>query len=70
MVSNTLYIFAGYISETMKMGASLPAYQTFTLDELKEATDCFDASSFLCDGSHGQVSISNFIGSIGLKLKD
>lgn len=46
---------ARYISETMKMGASLPAYRTFTLDELKEATGCFDASSFMCDGSHGQI---------------
>lgn len=51
----------------MKMGASLPAYRTFTLDELKEATDCFDSSSFMCDASHGQVCISNFIRSIGLK---
>ncbi|KAL9419486.1 hypothetical protein AB3S75_037280 [Citrus x aurantiifolia] len=46
---------ARYISETMKMGASLPAYRTFTLDELKEATDCFDSSSFMCDASHGQI---------------
>nr|KYP51615.1 putative LRR receptor-like serine/threonine-protein kinase At1g14390 family [Cajanus cajan] len=45
----------GYISETMKMGASLPAYRTFALDELKEATNNFDASCFISEGPHGQI---------------
>ncbi|KAG5001002.1 putative inactive leucine-rich repeat receptor-like protein kinase [Glycine soja] len=46
---------ARYISETMKMGASLPAYRTFALDELKEATNNFDESSFISEGPHGQI---------------
>ncbi|KAK7313726.1 hypothetical protein VNO77_38921 [Canavalia gladiata] len=46
---------ARYISETMKMGASLPAYRTFALDELKEATNNFDASCIISEGSHGQI---------------
>ncbi|KAK7317416.1 hypothetical protein RJT34_01625 [Clitoria ternatea] len=46
---------ARYISETMKMGASLPAYRTFALDELKEATNNFDSSCFISEGSHGQI---------------
>jgi len=49
------YLFAGCISQTMKMGASLPAYRTFALDELKESTNNFDASSFISEGPHGQV---------------
>ena len=50
-------LLTGYISETMKMGASLPAYRTFALDELKEAANNFDASSFMSEGPHGQVCI-------------
>lgn len=47
--------FAGYISLTMKLGASLPAYRNYALEELKEATNNFDASSLIGEGSHGQV---------------
>lgn len=46
---------ARYISQTMKMGASLPAYRTFALDELKEATNNFDASCFISEGPYGQI---------------
>ncbi|KAI4332830.1 hypothetical protein L6164_017707 [Bauhinia variegata] len=46
---------ARYISLTMKMGDSLPAYRTFALDELKEATNNFDASGFISEDSHGQI---------------
>ncbi|KAL6327358.1 hypothetical protein AAG906_018960 [Vitis piasezkii] len=43
------------ISQTMKLGAlGLPAYRTFFLEELKEATNNFDESS-LIEGSHGQI---------------
>ncbi|KAM1027205.1 hypothetical protein ACFX2A_040998 [Malus domestica] len=45
---------AKYISETMKLGASLPAYRTFALEELKEATNDFDDSTLLGEGAHGQ----------------
>jgi len=46
-------LFAGYILETMKMGANLPAYRTLALDEPKEATKNFDESSFTSEGPHG-----------------
>lgn len=41
----------------MKMGASLPAYRTFALEELKEATNNFDDSTLLGEDSDGQVCI-------------
>lgn len=43
------------ISETMKMGTGLPAYRTFPLDQLKEATNNFDASSLISEGPLGQI---------------
>ncbi|GFP93959.1 probable inactive leucine-rich repeat receptor-like protein kinase at3g03770 [Phtheirospermum japonicum] len=47
---------ARYISETMKLGAlGIPAYRTFVLDELKEATSNFTASNLIGEGSYGQV---------------
>jgi hypothetical protein len=48
---------AGYISETMKLGPSLPAYRTYALEELKEATKNFEASSLIGATSIGQVQI-------------
>ena len=48
----------GYISQTMKTGElGLPAYRTFSLEELEEATNNFDTSAFMGEGSHGQVCI-------------
>lgn len=42
----------------MKLGAlGLPPYRTFVPDELKEATDNFNASSLIGEGSYGQVPI-------------
>ncbi|KAK7842258.1 putative inactive leucine-rich repeat receptor-like protein kinase [Quercus suber] len=47
---------ARYISQTMKMGElGLPAYRTFSLEELEEATNNFDTSAFMGEGSHGQM---------------
>lgn len=47
---------ARYISQTMKLGAlGLPTYRTFTLEELEEATNNFDTSTFMGEGSHGQM---------------
>lgn len=40
----------------MKLGAlGVPPYRTFVPDELKEATDNFNASSVIGEGSYGQV---------------
>ena len=40
----------------MKTGAlGLPGYRTFSLEELEEATNNFDTSAFMGEGSHGQV---------------
>ncbi|KAJ4850293.1 hypothetical protein Tsubulata_036785 [Turnera subulata] len=47
---------ARYISQTMKLGAiGLPAYRTFSLEELEEATSNFDTSTFMGEGSNGQM---------------
>ncbi|XP_073041660.1 probable inactive leucine-rich repeat receptor-like protein kinase At3g03770 [Primulina eburnea] len=47
---------ARYISETMKLGAlGIPPYRTFVLDELKEATNNFNATNIIGEGSNGQV---------------
>ncbi|KAM2890230.1 hypothetical protein COP2_008675 [Malus domestica] len=47
---------ARYISQTMKTGAlGLPSYRTFSLEELEDATQNFDTSTFMGEGSHGQM---------------
>lgn len=44
------------ISQTMKLGAlGLPAYRTFSLEELEYATNNFESSAFMGEGSQGQV---------------
>lgn len=39
----------------MKLGTSIPPYRTFTLDELKEATNNFDVSTLITESLDGQV---------------
>ncbi|XWS60288.1 hypothetical protein CRYUN_Cryun07bG0023600 [Craigia yunnanensis] len=47
---------ARYISEAAKLGAQgLPACRSFTLEELKEATNNFDNSALLGEGSYGKL---------------
>ncbi|WCJ43577.1 Leucine-rich repeat protein kinase family protein [Euphorbia peplus] len=47
---------ARYISQTMKLGAlGIPAYRNFSLEELEEATNNFDTSAFMGEGSQGQM---------------
>ncbi|CAB4264903.1 unnamed protein product [Prunus armeniaca] len=63
-----------YISDTMKLGASLPAYRTFALEELQEATHNFDDSTLLGEGSHGQIyrgklPDGTFVAIRGLKMR-
>lgn len=65
---------ARYISVTMKLGASLAPYRTYALEELKEATNDFDASSLIGEGSHGQIykgklSDGTFIAIRSLKMR-
>ena len=50
-------MLAEHISQTMKLGTSLPPYRTFSLDELKEATNNFDASTLISESPDGQVSV-------------
>ncbi|GER26962.1 leucine-rich repeat protein kinase family protein [Striga asiatica] len=52
---------ARYISRAMKLGAlGLPAYRTFSVEELKEATNNFNTSASMGEGSNGQMLISAF----------
>lgn len=45
-----------YVSQTMKLGAlGLPPYRTFSLEELEDATSNFDTSTFMGEGSQGQM---------------
>ncbi|KAF5735175.1 hypothetical protein HS088_TW15G00675 [Tripterygium wilfordii] len=47
---------ARYISQSVKLGAlGVPGYRTFSLEELEEATENFDTSAFMGDGSQGQM---------------
>lgn len=52
----TFSLLKGYISQTMRIGAlGIPAYRTFSLEELEKATNGFETSTFMGEGSHGQV---------------
>jgi hypothetical protein len=47
---------AGYISQAVKFGTQImPTHRVFSLEELKEATKCFERSAFLGEGSIGKV---------------
>ncbi|XVE62506.1 hypothetical protein DITRI_Ditri06bG0123200 [Diplodiscus trichospermus] len=47
---------ARYVSQTMKLGAvGLPAYRTFSLEEIEDATNNFDTTAFMGEGSQGQM---------------
>ncbi|CAN8269851.1 unnamed protein product [Cochlearia groenlandica] len=47
---------ARYISQTMKLGGlGLPTYRTFSLEELEYATNNFESSAFMGEGSQGQI---------------
>ncbi|KAE8710331.1 putative inactive leucine-rich repeat receptor-like protein kinase [Hibiscus syriacus] len=47
---------ARYISQTMKLGAlGLPSYRTFSLEDLEDATNNFDTTAFIGEGSQGQL---------------
>ncbi|KAE8704730.1 putative inactive leucine-rich repeat receptor-like protein kinase [Hibiscus syriacus] len=47
---------ARYLSQAMNLGAlGLPAYRTFSLEELEVATNNFDTAAFMGEGSQGQM---------------
>ncbi|XP_039139340.1 LOW QUALITY PROTEIN: probable inactive leucine-rich repeat receptor-like protein kinase At3g03770 [Dioscorea cayenensis subsp. rotundata] len=47
---------ARYISQTMKLGTlGLPSYRSFSLEELEAATNNFETSAFMGEGSYGQM---------------
>ncbi|KNA13635.1 hypothetical protein SOVF_114850 isoform A [Spinacia oleracea] len=54
--SSKLLTDARYISQTMKLGAlGIPAYRTFSLEELEIATNKFASTAFMGEGSQGQM---------------
>lgn len=54
--SLVFHLSIGYITQAMKLGSlSVPSYRTFSLEELEEATNNFDTSTFVGEGSTGQV---------------
>ncbi|KAF5460036.1 hypothetical protein F2P56_019935 [Juglans regia] len=54
--SSELLANARFVSEAAKLGMQgLPACRSFSLDELKEATNNFDGSAFMGEGSCGKL---------------
>jgi len=45
----------GYITQSKRLGLLPQPSRTFTLEELKEATDSFNPAAFVGEGSHGKV---------------
>ncbi|OWM87680.1 probable inactive leucine-rich repeat receptor-like protein kinase At3g03770 isoform X2 [Punica granatum] len=60
---------ARYISQTMKMGATIPTYRTFALEELKNATNNFDSSSLISEGSNYQIYRAKLADGIVLAIR-
>lgn len=49
-------LFSGYISETAKLGREdLPTCRSYSLEELKEATNNFENSTFMGENIYGKV---------------
>ncbi|KAI3822656.1 hypothetical protein L1987_10251 [Smallanthus sonchifolius] len=47
---------ARYVTRAMKLGTlGVPPHRAFSLEELEEATNGFDTSTFMGEGSHGQM---------------
>ncbi|KAM3294069.1 hypothetical protein ACQJBY_037151 [Aegilops geniculata] len=55
-MSSELLESARYISQAVKFGSQImPTHRVFSLEELKEATKCFERSAFLGEGSIGKL---------------
>ncbi|CAL9189507.1 unnamed protein product [Musa hybrid cultivar] len=55
-ISSELLANARYISQTRKLGTQvLPMYRAFSLEELKEATNNFEQSAYIGEGSTGKL---------------
>ena len=53
---NHIFSCLGFVSEAAKFGtSSLPVCRSYTFEELKEATNNFDNSAFMGEGSYGKV---------------
>lgn len=74
--TTNLFSDARYISQTAKLGAlGIPAYRTFSLDELEMATSKFASAAFMGEGSQGQMyrgqlNDGSFVAIRCLKLKE
>ncbi|OIS96892.1 PREDICTED: probable inactive leucine-rich repeat receptor-like protein kinase At3g03770 [Nicotiana attenuata] len=70
-----LFTDARYVTQAMKLGSlSLPSYRTFSLEELKIATNNFDATTFIGSNSdsqmyRGQLKDGSYIAIRRLKMK-
>ncbi|KAH0721166.1 hypothetical protein KY290_006083 [Solanum tuberosum] len=54
--TSKLFTDANYVTRTMKLGSlSLPSYRTFSSEELKVATNNFDAATFIGNSSDDQL---------------
>lgn len=54
----------GYISDAAKLGVQLqgsPLHRPFSLDELKAATNNFDTSTLMGEGSTGKVQCASIL---------
>lgn len=48
--------FLGHVPRTMRMvSLGLPPYNVFTLEEMEDATNNFDAANLVAEGTQGQV---------------
>jgi hypothetical protein len=53
---NKFDFFIGRVTHTTRVATlGLPPYRVFTLDEIEDATDNFDQSNLIGEGSQGQV---------------
>jgi hypothetical protein len=54
-------VFTGYISQSKRLGVlPQPLSRTFTLEELKEATNDFSSAALVGEGSHGKVRLHTY----------